>query len=97
MSIAAGESKGDRGEGDKDSAAARSVLQSTQGAEMGLVHSNRSVTAMIKSSRDKQLGDTFQNQGSTVLNHVCFFYYIAFTCGSVCVRVCERVSESVSE
>lgn len=60
----------EKSEGGKDAAAARSVLQSVEGAEMGAVHSNRSVTAMIKSSRDKQQADQLENQGSRVLNHV---------------------------
>lgn len=70
----ASEEKGEK-EGDKDTAAARSVLQSSEGVDMGQVHSTRSVTAMIKSSRGKQLGDTLQNQGAKVLNHVSSFQY----------------------
>ena len=54
---------------DKDIAAARCVLQSDEGSELNAVHSNKSVTAMIKSSRDKILTDAPEPK---ILHHVRF-------------------------
>ena len=53
----------------KDIAAARCVLQSDEGSELNAVHSNKSVTAMIKSSRDKILTDVSEPK---ILHNVRF-------------------------
>lgn len=61
----------EKSELERDAAAARLVLQSEEGADLQAVHSSKSVTAMIKSSRDKLLGETI----SKAHNEVRGFYF----------------------